>query len=120
MAGLRTVVYKVADLTKAKEWYSLAFELKPYFDEPFYVGFNIGGYELGLMPYEEEEVVHGNGSIAYWAVEDVAESIKHLTGLGAKIIEEPMDVGEGVTVAAVKDPWNNIIGIIFNPFFKII
>ncbi|MDP3909203.1 MAG: hypothetical protein Q8Q14_02335 [Gemmatimonadales bacterium] len=24
--------------------------MQPYFDEPFYVGFNVGGYELGLNP----------------------------------------------------------------------
>ena len=48
--GLRTVVYHVPDLARAKAWYEAAFEVKPYFDEPFYVGFNIGGFELGLDP----------------------------------------------------------------------
>jgi lactoylglutathione lyase len=48
--GLRTTIYKVGDITKAKEWYSKAFGVQPYFTEPFYVGFNIGGYELGLQP----------------------------------------------------------------------
>ena len=50
MLGLRTTVNKVADLAKAKEWYGEAFQIAPYFDEPFYVGFNVAGYELGLMP----------------------------------------------------------------------
>ena len=44
MLGLRTTIYKVDDLAKAKEWYAKAFETQPYFDEPFYVGFNIQGY----------------------------------------------------------------------------
>ena len=48
--GLRTVVYKVSDLEKAKTWYTAALGVKPYFDQPFYVGFNIGGFELGLDP----------------------------------------------------------------------
>ena len=46
--GLRTVIYHVPDLPRAKEWYAKAFGVKPYFDEPFYVGFSVGGYELGL------------------------------------------------------------------------
>ena len=50
LQGLRTVVYPVSDLGRAKEWYSAALEQAPYFDEPFYVGFNVGGYELGLVP----------------------------------------------------------------------
>lgn len=38
--GLRTAIYKVGNLNTAKEWYSRLFETEPYFDEPFYVGFN--------------------------------------------------------------------------------
>ena len=83
------------------------------------MGFNIGGYELGLMPYEGDEVIHGNAISAYWAVEDVEQTLRELLAIGAIMFEEPMDVGDGVIVAAVRDPWNNIIGIIYNPFFKI-
>jgi hypothetical protein len=50
MLGLRTTIYKVDDMIKAKEWYAKAFLTQPYFNEPFYVGFNIGGVELGLQP----------------------------------------------------------------------
>ena len=46
--GLRTAIYKVANIDAAKAWYSKAFQTEPYFDQPFYVGFNIAGYELGL------------------------------------------------------------------------
>lgn len=48
--GLRTTIYPVTDLAKAKAWYSAVLGVKPYFDEPFYVGFNVGGFELGLDP----------------------------------------------------------------------
>ena len=67
-AGLATNAYKVADLEKAKKWYSKAFEISPYFDESFYVGFNVNGFELGLLPDEEPKSVKGTGSIGYWAV----------------------------------------------------
>ena len=50
--GLRTALYSVPDLAKARDWYAKAFGVQPYFDEPFYVGFSIGGYELGLDPDE--------------------------------------------------------------------
>jgi lactoylglutathione lyase len=42
--GLRTTIYKVSDLAKAKAWYSNILGIIPYFDEPFYVGFNVAGY----------------------------------------------------------------------------
>lgn len=119
MSGLRTVVFRVPDLGEAKEWYGKAFSKKPYFDEPFYVGFNIGGFELGLLPYEGTDIVHGNSCTAYWSVDNVEKMLVHLTSIGAVVVEEPADVGDGVMVASVKDPWNNLVGIIFNPFFKI-
>lgn len=50
--GLRTTIYKSNELSKAKDWYAKAFQTKPYFDEPFYVGLDIAGYELGLQPEE--------------------------------------------------------------------
>ena len=48
--GLRTAIYPVTDLAKARSWYSAVLGVAPYFDEPFYVGFNVGGFELGLDP----------------------------------------------------------------------
>src|SRR3981081_3371696 len=48
--GLRTAIYHVDDIEKAKAWYSEVLGTKPYFDQPFYVGFNVAGYELGLQP----------------------------------------------------------------------
>jgi predicted enzyme related to lactoylglutathione lyase len=115
--GLRTVAYRVPNLAEAKEWYSKAFKQEPYFDEPYYVGFNIGGYELGLQPFEEGHNVNGNTVTAYWGVEDVELALKHFIENGAKEHEPPMEVG--VIVASVKDPWGNIIGLIYNPHFKL-
>jgi len=117
--GLRTVAYKVADITKAKEWYSKAFAQEPYFDEPFYVGFNIGGYELGLQPVEADENVVGNSVVTYWGVDDIEIALQQMLDLGAAKNDEPLDVGGGVVVASVTDPWNNIIGLIYNPHFKL-
>ncbi len=116
--GISTAAYKVADMAKAKEWYAEAFGEKPYFDEPFYIGFNINGYELGLQPEEGKPSVKGDGMTTYWAVNDVEATFKKFVELGATVHEKPSDVGGGVVVASVKDPWDNIIGIIYNPNFK--
>lgn len=115
--GLATLAYYVPDLGKAKAWYSKAFGVEPYFDEPFYVGFDINGYELGLLPAEGERLP-GNASVTYWAVRDISESYSRLLELGASEVEKPTDVGGGLMVATLKDPWDNRIGIIYNPNFK--
>lgn len=114
--GLRTVGYKVSDIHKAKEWYAEAFKTQPYFDEPFYVGFNIGGYELGLQP---DESIKGDNIAVYWGVEDIQAEYDRFLSLGATAHETPQNVGGEIMVASVRDPWDNIIGLIYNPEFKL-
>jgi predicted enzyme related to lactoylglutathione lyase len=116
LKGLRTVIYKVSDLAKAKAWYSQALGLAPYFDEPFYVGFTVGGFELGLDP--DAPATNAAGGVqAYWAVEDVEAAYSGLVALGAAPHEAPKEVGGGIKVATVLDPFGNILGLIFNPHF---
>jgi lactoylglutathione lyase len=116
--GLRTVSYKVGDITKAKEWYAKAFQTEPYFDEPFYVGFNIGGYELGLQPDENPPTEKAESVVAYWGVNEIEKEYNRFLELGAVENEKPTNVGGEIVVASVKDPWGNIIGLIYNPEFK--
>lgn len=116
--GLRTVTYHVADLERAKNWYSSVIGFTPYFDEPFYAGFNVGGFELGLMP-DEPGVIRGNNAVAFWGVEDIKAAQQKLLELGAEKISEIVNVGEEIFVATVKDPFGNVFGIIENPHFKI-
>jgi predicted enzyme related to lactoylglutathione lyase len=115
--GLRTTIYRVSDITKAKAWYSEVLGFPPYFDEVFYVGFNVGGFELGLQPIEGTEIP-GETVITYWGVEDAHAAFQRLRGLGAVSHEEPTEVGGGIVVATVKDPWGNLLGVIYNPHFK--
>ena len=118
LLGLRTSVYRVSDINAAKEWYSRVFGVSPYFDEPFYVGFNVAGYELGLQPAEMDGQA-GDSVLTYWGVDDCQAMYKYLLESGAKAHEEPQDVGGGIVVATVRDPWSNVIGIIFNPGFSL-
>jgi predicted enzyme related to lactoylglutathione lyase len=115
--GLRTVIYHAPDLAKAKAWYTAAFNRAPYFDQPFYVGFQIGGFELGLDPAVTGVSV-GNNAVAYWGVSDIDEMYAHLVARGAEPRQGVTDVGGDIKVASVADPFGNVIGLIQNPHFK--
>lgn len=119
MLGLRTAIYKVSDIKNATEWYSNVFNARPYFDEPFYVGFNIGGYELGLQPEESPVTTKNESVLVYWGVDNVNAEYQRLLAAGATEHEKPQNVGGEIEVATVKDPWGNILGIIYNPEFKV-
>jgi len=115
--GLRTVVYYVKDLAAARDWYRQALGIAPYFDEPFYVGFNVGGFELGLHPADDTTPSGEGGAVSYWGVEKIAPAWERLQKLGAVPMSEPQDVGEGIQVATLRDPFGNPLGIIENPHF---
>src|SRR5213080_4849382 len=112
--GLRTVGYHVSDLAAAKAWYAGVVGHAPYFDEPYYVGFEVGGFELGLIPDGEPGAT---GSIAYWGVPDAAAAVARLQELGATVRDDVMDVGGGIKVASVLDPFGNVFAVIENPNF---
>ncbi|EMR01472.1 VOC family protein [Cesiribacter andamanensis] len=116
--GLRTAIYPVAHVEDAKKWYATAFGVAPYFEEPFYVGFNIGGYELGLVPAEGGSTPGEGGVVVYWGVPDAQLALDYLIGQGARQREGVQDVGGGIRLATVFDPWGNVVGIIENPHFK--
>ena len=117
--GLRTVIYSAPDLAKAKAWYSSVLGIPPYFDQPFYVGFSVGGYELGLDPDSSTAPGGGGGAVVYWGVSDASSALERLLSLGATARTNLQDVGEGIKVATVGDPFGNIFGIIENPHFKL-
>ena len=117
--GLGTVIYHVTDLNVAKAWYSAAFQQKPYFDEPFYVGFNISGYELGLDPNQAVATAGPGGSVAYWRVAEIESAVQHFVSAGATVVTPIQDVGDGIKVATVADPFGNLIGVIENPHFQL-
>lgn len=115
LLGLRTAIYPVADLVQAKAWYEQVVGAKPYFDQPFYVGFSVGGFELGLIPDGTSGTA---GPQPLWGVTDADAAFQRLLSLGALELDPVTDVGGGMKVAAVQDPFGNRLGIIENPHFR--
>ena len=117
--GLRTAIYPTPDLARGKEWYRQVLGRDPYFDEPFYVGFNVGGFELGLDPDTSEGAPGAGGVTVYWGVEDAGAALARLLRLGAREHSAVREVGGGIKVGTVLDPFGNVFGIIENPHFKL-
>ncbi len=115
--GLRTAIYPVSDLAKATAWYRSVLGIAPYFEQPFYVGFNVGGYKLGLDPDTSHIAPGTAGVTAYWGVPDISAAWQRLLAHSAKPWQEIQETGGGIKVAAVLDPFGNVFGLIENPHF---
>lgn len=111
--GLRTVIYPTTDLQGTKKWWTNFLGFDPYFDEPFYVGFNVAGYELGLLPNANPI----GGALTYWGVDDVAAAVKASIASGATEHSPATEVGDGIVTATVHTPHGAIVGFISNPHF---
>ena len=105
--GIRTVVYPVKDIAKAKATFRELLGKEPYADHPYYVGFKIGNQDIGLDPNG-----HLEGMTVYYQVEDIDKSLKSLVDGGAKTIQQIKDVGAGRLIASVKDENGNLIGLL--------
>jgi catechol 2,3-dioxygenase-like lactoylglutathione lyase family enzyme len=113
--GLRTIVYPAPDLAASKAWWTEVLGVKPYFDEPFYVGFSPGGYELGLNPAGDP----ADGPNTYWGVRDVVAAGERLIALGAVAVDAVQDVGDGIKLGTFRGPAGEHIGLIENPVFEL-
>ncbi len=117
LQGLRSQIYQVSDLEAAKAWYTMLLGKAPYFDEPFYVGFNIGGYELGLQPSDDPDAGQAREAVTYWGVPDAEAAYAQLLESGASAYQPVQEVGGGIKLGAVRDPVGGILGVIENPHF---
>jgi len=113
LRSIRSVIYKVNDLAKAKAFYASALGRQPYFDQPFYAGFDVDGQELGLDPDVSTLAPGPGGAVAYWKVSDIHAVWKRITTeLGGHPVELPHNVGGEILTAIVADPFGNLVGLI--------
>jgi hypothetical protein len=119
LLGLRTAQYhiKTSDLGHPRKGYAKVFGIEPYFDRPYYVGFNLAGFELGLVPDDGAANASEGSAAVYWGVTNMQTAFEHLIASGAKKQSDIQDVGDGIKEATVLDPFDNPFGIIENPHF---
>ena len=105
--GIKTVVYPVNDMAKAKAVFRELLGKEPYADDPYYVGFKLGKQDIGLDPNGHKE-----GVTVYYEVDDIKKSLQSLLDAGAGQLQEIRDVGGGRLIASVRDADGNVIGLL--------
>ncbi|MEV6194874.1 VOC family protein [Streptomyces sp. NPDC051920] len=112
-AGVKTIIYPVKDVAKAKALFTLLLGVEPYVDEPYYVGFKDAGQDVGLDPNGHAKGL--TGPVPFWHVDDIEATLAALIEAGAETLQELQDVGNGRKVASVKDAEGNMYGLIEDP-----
>jgi predicted enzyme related to lactoylglutathione lyase len=111
--GIKTVLHPVSDLAKAKPVYTALLGVQPQADAEYYVGFEVGGQHIGLVPGGGPQAM--TSPVAYWEVSDIETKLAEVTAAGATVKEPAHDVGGGRLVATVTDPDGNVLGLLQDP-----
>lgn len=115
MHWLRSYIIQSDDIVKVADWYTLAFETQAYFKNENYIGFSIGWHELGIFKRDSWYLQAWNNTEIYWWVDNVQSELDRLVLLWATPKDLPTEVGGGIIMASVIDPFWNFLGIIYNP-----
>ena len=110
--GIKTVLYPVKDVARAKARFTQLLGTEPYADQPYYVGFKVAGQDIGLVPEGSNGMT---GAIAYYHVGDIQASLQGLLDTGGETQQQVRNVGGGRLVASVQDADGNVIGLIQDP-----
>ena len=111
--GIKTVLHPVSDLAAAKSVYTALLGVEPTSDAPYYVGYEVEGQQIGLVPNGAAQGM--TSPIAYWHVTDIEAKLAEVTAAGANVKEAPRDVANGRLVATFTDPDGNVLGLIQDP-----
>ncbi len=111
--GIRTIIYPVKDIAKAKALFSKLLGKEPYADQPYYVGYKVEGQDIGLDPNGHKAGM--TGPVGYYHVDDIKKSLQLLLDAGGQLQQDVRDVGAGRLIAIVKDVDGNPIGLIQDP-----
>ena len=108
--GIKTVLHPVSDLEAAKAVYTALLGVEPQADAPYYVGYDVEGQHIGLVPGGGPQAM--TSPVAYWHVADIEAKLAEVTAAGATVKEPAHEVGGGRLVAAFTDPDGNVLGLI--------
>ena len=108
--GIKTVLHPVTDLETAKAVYTALLGVAPQHDAPYYVGFDVEGQHIGLVPNGGPQAM--TSPVAFWHVTDIEAKVAEVTAAGAAVKEPAHDVAGGRLVATFTDPDGNVLGLV--------
>jgi predicted enzyme related to lactoylglutathione lyase len=108
--GIKTVLHPVSDMEAAKSVYTALLGTPPQHDSPYYVGYDVAGQHIGLVPGGGPQGL--TGPVAYWHVADIEGKLAEVTAAGATVKEPVREVGPGRVVASFTDPDGNVLGLL--------
>jgi predicted enzyme related to lactoylglutathione lyase len=102
---IQSLVIPVSDLATAKAIYNVLLG-EPHTDQPYYVGYNVNGFEVALAPGDP-----AGGPVAFADVDDLDATRDALVAAGATERDAPRQVAPQSRVCVLTDADGNPFGL---------
>ena len=76
--GVKTILHPVTDVAAAKAVYTALLGIEPQADSPYYVGYDVAGQQIGLVPGGGPQGM--TTPVAYWHVSDIEAKLAEEIG----------------------------------------
>jgi predicted enzyme related to lactoylglutathione lyase len=125
LRGFATINFWADDVAAARDWYAGFLDTRAYFERTgpdgrlAYAEFRLGDYqaEFGIVDrrFAPPHAAPGpGGAVMYWHVDDLPATVERLLSLGATEYQPITQRGDGFTTASVVDPFDNVLGVMYN------
>ena len=103
----------VPNVSQGFEWYQKAFPLASplYLPDFDFTVLNIEGFSLEIVQADDKVTSGKSGTVLYWSVENLKESMDFLHSIGATLYRGPMEIEGGLSICQMEDPFGNLIGL---------
>lgn len=105
----RAVQIYVSQLAIAREWYCLALESEPDYEDESTITFNVGGCQLTLLLSTAEGYA---STRVYWGVDHLKREYHRISSIGREVALDSTLVEAHTASVEVLDPFGNVLGLI--------
>jgi predicted enzyme related to lactoylglutathione lyase len=114
------ILIHVQNISQGLKWYQKAFPnaVPVYYSEFDFTVLRANGFSLEIVQADEKVSSGKNGTVVYWAVSNLEESLAHFQSLGAKLYRGPITIENGLSMCQLEDPFGNLIGLRGQPHNK--
>jgi len=107
------ILIHVENIKAGFDWYAKAFPtalVKKLPDSHFTV-LEIDGFQLEIVQADEKVAAGKFGTVLYWQVENLTQSLQDFIAIGATLYRGPLAIENKLFMCQVVDPFGNLIGL---------
>ena len=111
--GVDFIYLFVEDIVQSTNWYAKVFGVEPTHCSDVFGELQASHQtKISFHRADQKSPISCGGSVAYFKTWDWNKSLRHFTDNGATIYRGPLKIPTGQSIAQLRDPFGQVIGLI--------